>query len=90
MRGTRTPGLMADLQRRAEHETWMMMSALLALCALIIVGVLVLPFFGTRVAAMTAVALVSIIVLVCYLICIPRVLTRSAATHLRGGSPPDA
>ncbi len=74
MRGGRVPGLMARLRLRAEHETWMMMSALLALCALTVVAVLVLPFLGPRVAAGTAVVLVGGIILVCYLICVPRAL----------------
>lgn len=86
MRGDGTSDLMARLRLRAEHETWMMMSGLIALCALIVVGVLVLPIFGPRVAAVTAVVLVSAIVLACYLICIPRALARAESTHLYGGS----
>lgn len=90
MRDYGTSGLMVRLWLRAEHETWMMMSGLIALCALIVVGVLVLPIFGARVAAVTAVVLVSAIVLVCYLICIPRVLVRTESTRLQGGSRRDA
>lgn len=82
--------LMMRLRLRAEHETWMMMSGLIALCALIVVGVLVLPIFGPRVAVVTAAVLVSVIVLACYLICIPRALARAESTHLHGGSRRDA
>ncbi len=80
---------MARLRLRAEHETWMMMSALIALCALIVVAVLILPIFGPRVATITAVALVSFIVLACYLICVPRALARPAPHHLHGGTRRD-
>lgn len=90
MRNHRTVGLMARLRPRAEHETWMMMSGLIALCALIVVGVLILPIFGPRVAAITAVTLVSGIILVCYLICIPRAFVRPMSDHLHGGSHRDA
>ncbi|MDR7451325.1 MAG: hypothetical protein QN141_05280 [Armatimonadota bacterium] len=81
---------MARLRLRAEDETWMMMSGLIALCALTAVGVLILPIFGPRVAAVTAVVLVSAIVLVCYLICVPRALAGAASPHRRGGSRRDA
>lgn len=75
MKPTGRAGVLARLGFRAEHETWMLMSALLALCALVVVAVLVLPLFGPRVAAMTAVSVVLGIVVVCHLICVPRVMT---------------
>jgi len=75
---------------RAGHETWMLMSGLIALCALIVVAVIVLPVFGPRVAAVTAGVLVSAIVLVCYLICVPGALESSASSRLRGGPRRDA
>jgi|GEM_PF-6657086 len=80
---------MAPLRLRAEHETWMMMSGLIALCALVVVGVLVLPVFGPRVAAVTAVVVVTTIVLICYLICVPRAAMRPAMTNYRGGTHRD-
>lgn len=89
MCGHGVPALMARLRLRAEHETWMMMSGLIALCALIVVGGLVLPIFGPRVAAITAVAVVSIIVVICYFICIPRAVAWLASDHLHGGTRRD-
>ncbi len=55
-----------------DHENWMMMSGLIALCALVAVAVVVLPLFGPRVASVTAVALITGIVVSCYLLCVPR------------------
>ncbi len=67
---------------RPEHETWMMMSGLLALCALLAVGLLVLPAFGPQVAGITAVLVVLAIVLVCYLICVVSVVdSRRSGQH---------
>lgn len=65
-------GMLARLGVRAEHESWMFMSGLLALCTLLVVAVIVLPLFGPRVAATTAVSLVLGIMVVCYFICVPR------------------
>ena len=73
--------LAARLGLRPEHEAWMMMSGLVALCALLAVGLLVLPLFGPRVAALTAVGVVLLIFIICYLICIPRVLKADGALH---------
>lgn len=61
---------MARLGLRQEHDSWMMMGGLIALCALVVVGVLVLPFFGPQIAAATAVVLVATIILICYGICV--------------------
>ena len=77
------------LRLRAEHETWMMMSGLVALCSLFIVGVLVLPVFGARVGAVAAVTVVAVIVFVCYFICVPRTIARFAPTIHQGGSRRD-
>ncbi len=73
--------LAARLGLRPEHETWMMMSGLLALCVLLAVAILVLPLFGPRVAAATAVGVVLLIFIICYLICIPRVLKANGAVQ---------
>jgi hypothetical protein len=62
----------------------MMMSGLIALCALVVVAVLVLPLFGPRIAAVTAVSLVVGIVIVCYLVCAPRALARRPGAHQSG------
>lgn len=59
---------------RSEHETWMMMSGLLALCTVLVVGALVLPIFGPRVAAISAVTLVLGIVVICYMVCVSLLL----------------
>ena len=63
------------------------MSGIIALCALVVVAVLVLPVFGPRVAAMTAVIGAVAIVLVCDLICIPRALARTAVTQREAALP---
>lgn len=68
--------LMVRLRWRNEHESWMMMSGFLALCALVVVAVLIPPIFGAQVAGLTAVVAVTGIVLVCYLVCVPRALAR--------------
>lgn len=71
---------------RAERESWMAMSLLVSLCALLGVGLLVLPLFGARVAALTAAALILGIFTACYVICIPRAFGPEA----RGGNGPRA
>lgn len=70
---------------RPEHESWMMMSGLLALCALLAVGLFVLPAFGPPVAGITAGVVVLAIVLVCYLICVASVGPGRPGQHT--GSP---
>ncbi len=67
-----------------DHENWMMMSGLIALCVLLAVAVVVMPLFGPRVAAVTAVALVTAISVVCYLLCVPR-QSRALTEPSRGG-----
>ncbi len=66
-----------------------MMSGIVALCALVVVGVLIIPLFGPRVAAMTAVIVVGAIVLFCYVICVPRAFARIALHSNRGGTDRD-
>ena len=72
----RVDQILHNLRRQAEHNTWMMMSLMLALCAVLLVAVLVLPLFGLRVAVVTAVATVLGIVVVCYLVCVTRATGR--------------
>jgi len=67
----------------------MWMSGLIALCGLAVVALLVLPAFGSRVAAMTAVIVVVAVVLACYLVCIPRAFARTAPPGVRGGPERD-
>ncbi|MDR5694600.1 MAG: hypothetical protein QN198_01440 [Armatimonadota bacterium] len=67
--------ILARLGLRPEHESWMMLSGLLALCTLAAVAVFVAPLFGSRIATMTAIALVVGIVIACYIICVHRVAT---------------
>lgn len=69
---------------RAEHENWMLLSGIVALCALLAVGVLVLPLFGPRIAAVTALAAVLGIFAACYVICIPGALRRISRVDLPG------
>ncbi len=70
--------------RSPDHENWMMMSGLIALCVLLAVAAVVLPLFGPRVASVTAVALVMGIVVICYLLCVPR-HSRVLTETFRGG-----
>jgi hypothetical protein len=72
VREDRVDEILCNLRRRAEHDTWMMTSLMLALCAVLVVAVLVLPQFGLRVAAVTAMATILGIVMICYLACITR------------------
>ena len=65
----------------------MWMSGLIALCGLVVVALLVLPVFGPRVAAMTAVIVVVAIAFACYLICIPRAFARTPALRRAQGEP---
>ena len=76
MREDRVDEILRNLRLRAEHDTWMMMSLMLALCAVLVVAVLVLPRFGLRVAAVTAVATILGIVMICYLACVRRATAR--------------
>lgn len=72
------------LRLGAEHETWMIMSGIIALCALIVVAMWIMPIFGPRVTAITAVIVVAGIVLACFLICVPRAFARDALHGHRG------
>ncbi len=70
---------------RPEHESWMMMSGFLALCALLAVGLFVRPAFGPQVAGITAVLLVLAIVLVCQMICVVSVVDPPRSSQHGGG-----
>jgi len=73
--------VLARLGLGLEHESWMMMSGLIALCVLLAVALVVLPLFGARVAVITAVTAVLGILVICYIICVPRAfLRRTPAT----------
>ena len=67
----------------------MMMSGIVALCALVAVALLILPVFGPRAAAVTAIIVVGAIVLFCYLICVPRAFARNTLYGHRGGTERD-
>ncbi len=69
---------------RAAHEPWMLTSLLLWLCTLPLVGLLVLPWFGARVAVITAAALLVASVTACYAVC-----TWQAAGLTRGDDDDD-
>ena len=73
----------------AAHETWMFMSGIIALCGLVVVAAVILPVFGPRVAAVAGVAVVTAIVLLCYLVCIPRAFARTILRDFQGGSDRD-
>ncbi len=56
-------------QAQTDHSSWMMTSLLLWLCALPLVGLLVLPWLGARVALVVAIALFVASVSACYALC---------------------
>lgn len=58
-----------QITTRPDHISWMTTSALLWLCTLPLIGVLVLPWFGARVAVVAAVVLLVASVTACYAIC---------------------
>ena len=55
--------------QNTDHTSWMLTSLLLWLCSLPLVGLIVLPWLGPRVAATVAVALLALAVTACYAIC---------------------
>lgn len=57
---------------RPEHENWMLMSGLIAMCVLVAIAVVILPLFGPRVAGTSALLSVLAIAIVCYFVCVPR------------------
>ncbi|MDR7539809.1 MAG: hypothetical protein QN152_09830, partial [Armatimonadota bacterium] len=82
--------MLARLSLGPEHESWMMMSGLIALCVLLAVALVVLPLFGARVAVVTAVTAVLGILVMCYIICVSRVFLRNtpaghAGRHVHRG-----
>lgn len=54
----------------------MLLALMLWVCSLLVVGILVVPFFGMRVASVLALALLVCLVLACRAICALRVNTR--------------
>lgn len=72
----------AKASLQTDHTSWMATSLLLWLCALPLVGLLVLPWFGARVAVVVAVGLLVASVTACYGICAWQVAgTRREADH---------
>ncbi len=59
----------ARVQGQTDHSSSMLTGLLLWLCTLPIVGLLVLPWFGTRVAIVVAAGLLVASVSACYGIC---------------------
>ena len=57
------------VQTRSDHDVWMLTSLLLWLCTLPIVGLLILPWLGARVAIIVAAVLLVASVTACYAIC---------------------
>jgi hypothetical protein len=76
VREDRVDEILCNLRFRAEHDSWMMMSLMLALCAVLVVALLVLPRFGLPVTAFTAKATILGIVMICYLACVRRATAR--------------
>lgn len=54
---------------RTDHTTWMTTSLLLWLCALPVVGILILPALGARVALVVAAVLLVTSMTACFAIC---------------------
>ncbi|MGH2359165.1 MAG: hypothetical protein ACRDGM_01305 [bacterium] len=52
-----------------DRMTWMLTGLLLWLCSLPLIGLLVLPWFGARVALIVAGVLLGVMVAACYVIC---------------------
>lgn len=69
VRGAAMRSSSAQAHVRPDHASWMMTSLLLWLCALPLVGLLVLPWFGARVALIVAAGLLLASVTACYTIC---------------------
>jgi len=67
--------------QNTDHTSWMLTSLLLWLCSLPLVGLIVLPWLGPRVAVTVAVALLALAVTACYAGC--RVLMPSPAPKLK-------
>jgi hypothetical protein len=60
---------MTLLRTHSDHTTSMLTGLLLWLCTLPIVGLLILPWLGTRVAVGVAVSLLIVTVTTCYALC---------------------
>ncbi len=59
----------ARVRTQTDHSSWMLTSLLIWLCTLPIVGLLILPWLGTRVAVVVAAGLLVASVTACYGIC---------------------
>ncbi len=59
----------ARVRTQTDHSSWMLTSLLIWLCTLPIVGLLILPWLGTRVAIVVAAVLLVASVTACYGIC---------------------
>lgn len=57
------------MQAQTDHTSWMLTSLLIWLCTLPIVGLLILPWLGIRVAIVIAAGLLVASVTACYGIC---------------------
>jgi len=57
------------LKTRPDHASSMLTGVLLWLCSLPLIGLLVLPWFGARVALVVALALLAVTVSACYALC---------------------
>jgi hypothetical protein len=53
----------------SERSDTMLMALLVWLCALPLVGLFILPFFGLKVAGLTALGLLFAVLIACWLIC---------------------
>lgn len=68
-RGPATRMSPTQLQAQPDRTSWMTTSLLLWLCTLPVIGVLILPWFGARVALIVTAGLLVASVTACYAIC---------------------
>lgn len=69
VRGSAMDAAPTQTKVQTDHISWMATSLLLWLCTLPVIGVLILPWFGARVALIVTAGLLVASVTACYAIC---------------------
>lgn len=73
---------MKHLSQRVGLSETMALTLLVWLCSLVLVGLIVLPLFGLRVAGIVAVGLLAVLLVICWGICVYRLPnTRNGGPH---------
>lgn len=70
-------------EARPDHASSMLTGLLLWLCSLPLIGLLVFPWFGMRVALVVALALLAVTVSACYALCTWQVVASSEKGNSR-------